>query len=508
MNTVWILEDQLSPDNAALAAADRADTVVLFIESRAHATWVRSHQQKLVLLFSAMRHFARELEAAGWRVDYHRVEDTPEFLVGLRRHVEQFHPDEIRLTEPNEFAMAAALPKFERRLGVPVRTVPSRQFLLPREDFARWAGDSPHLVMEEHYRRMRRRTGYLMTPAGGPTGGTWNLDALNRQTHRQYAASGHAQPTTPAAEPPDALTAEVIALVAREFPGHPGRARDFWLPVDRAGALRWLNNFIAERLEHFGSFEDVLAQDHPVIYHSVLSPLLNLGLLGPAECVEAALTAFEAGRAPLSSVEGFVRQVIGWREFIHGAYWHGMPGYREANFLGAERPLPAWFYTGETELNCLRQVIHQALDLGWMHHIQRLMVVGNFLLIAGISPPAALRWYLEMTVDAYDWVMVPNVLGIILYADGGFVGTKPYAAGAGYIHKMSNYCAGCRYSPLQKTGPDACPFNALYWNFHARHADVLRNNPRVNRVIAAWEGRGAAEQRTVRAAAERFLADL
>ncbi len=515
MTTLWILADQLSPENSALATADRADSVVLFVESKARGGLVRYHQQKLVLVYAGMRHFARELEAAGWRVDYHRLEDTPDFLTGLRRHVERFQPEEIRLAAPNDHLMTTLLPKYAQQVGVPIRSVPTAQFLLAREDFAEWAGDSPHLVMEEHYRRMRRRTGWLMGPVppgskrtAKPVGGEWNYDPLNRLTFKQYAASGYAQPEIPAREEPDAITREVITLVEQHFPDHPGRARDFWFPVDRAGALRWLERFVAERLERFGPYEDVLAQDQPVLYHSVLSPLLNLGLLTPRECVERVVAAYEAGRAPINSVEGFVRQVIGWREFINGAYWLKMPGYKDVNFLGATRPLPEWFYTGETDLNCLRQAIHQAINLGWLHHIQRLMVVGNFFLIAGIDPQAALRWYLEMTVDAYDWVMVPNALGIILYADGGGIATKPYAAGGGYIHKMSNYCEHCRYSPLQKTGPDACPFNALYWDFHARHADVLRDNPRVGRTIQTWEARSPAEQRAARESAAAFLAGM
>ncbi len=513
MTTLWILADQLSLEhNSALAGADKADSIVLIVESKARGNVVSYHQQKLVLVYSGMRHFVRDLEAAGWRVDHYKFEDTPDFLTGLRQHVEKYHPEEIRLAAPNDVAMTDVLPRYEQRIGVPIRTVPTKQFLLDREDFAAWAGDSRHLVMEEHYRRMRRRTGWLMEKvepgskrAPRPIGGDWNLDPFNRQTFKQYATSGRMQPAVPVREEPDEITREVIALVEREFPDHPGRARDFWFPVDRAGALRWLDNFVTERLENFGPFEDVIAQDQPVIYHSVLSPLLNLGLLHARECVERVIAAFEAGRAPLQSVEGYVRQIIGWREFINGAYWKGMPDYKQLNFLGAERPLPGWFYTGETDLNCLRQSVKQAVDLGWMHHIQRLMVVGNFLLISGIEPQAALKWYLEMTVDAYDWVMVPNALGIILYADGGYVATKPYAAGAGYIHKMSNYCEHCRYSPLKKTGPDACPFNALYWDFHARHADVLRSNPRVGRTIQTWEARSEADRRTVRESAGKFL---
>ena len=502
--TVWILEDQLSPENSALGAADKADTVVLFIESKAHGEAVRWHQQKLVLMFSAMRHFAAHLEANGWRVDYYRFETTPDFLTGLIPHLEKHHPDEIRLAAPNDRVMASALPKFERRLGIPIRALPTRQFLVERDDFSAWAADRKRLVMEDHYRRQRRRTGWLMT-ATGPTGGVWNYDPLNRQTFKQYAASPRPPESAPLREEPDTVTRDVIAGVEREFAGHPGRARDFWFPVTRAGALQWLERFVAERLENFGPFEDLSVQGQPILYHSVLSPLLNLGLLTPTECIERVLAAFAAGRAPIHSVEGFVRQVVGWREFINGVYWHRGPEYGESNFFAAQRPLPAWFYTGETEMNCLRQSITQALALGWIHHIQRLMIVGNFLLLAGIAPQAALRWYLEMTVDAYDWVMLPNVLGLVLHADGGYLATKPYAAGGGYIHKMSNYCEGCRYSPLKKTGPDACPFNSLYWDFYARHADTLRHNPRVSRVVSAWENRGSSDQQSVRQSAARFL---
>lgn len=505
METVWILYDQLSLANAALAGADKERDVVLISESKARGQFYTYHQQKLVLVVTAMRHFARDLETAGWRVDYHRLGDTPDYETGLRRHIERYQPARLRVAAPNDWDMARAVEKLRDRLGIEIEVVPTRQFLCDREEFAAWAGDSRHLRMETHYRRMRTKTGYLMEADGRPTGGAWNFDRANRCTYKEYAASGQMQPAVPHREPHDDITVGAIADVERDFADHFGRARDFWFPADRAGALRWLKRFIAERLERFGPFEDVMAQGHPVIYHSILSPVLNLGLLSPAECAEAAIASYRAGRAPIESVEGFLRQIIGWREFINGVYWRQMPEYKQLNALEAERPVPAWFYTGETKMNCLHHAIAQALDLGWIHHIQRLMVVGNFFLIAGINPQLALKWYLEVTVDAYDWVMAPNVIGMILHADAGYMSSKPYAATSAYIHKMSNYCESCRYKPEVKTGPDACPYNYLFWDFYDRHADRFRDHPRVGALIRSWDKRPEASKRAVRESAREFL---
>ena len=344
MKTIWILADQLSPENAALAGADPAERRAdLGVQGARRG--LRYHQQKLVLVYSGMRHFARDLEAAGWRVDYHRLDETPDFLTGLQRHVERFQPDEIRARRTQRVAMTAALPKFARRLGVPIRAVPTASSSLAREDFAAWAGESAHLVMEEHYRRMRRRTGWLMESPwqarAKPVGGAWNFDPLNRQTYKQYAASGRTQPAIPCARRPTRSRARSSRWWSASSPIIPAVRGDFWFPVDRAGALRWLEKFVTERLEHFGPFEDVIAQDQPVIYHSVLSPLLNLGLLhAAASAWSARWRPIEAGRAPIQSVEGYVRQIIGWREFINGAYWHAMPDYKEVNYLQA-RPARA-----------------------------------------------------------------------------------------------------------------------------------------------------------------------
>ncbi len=508
MHTIWILGDQLSLENAALAAASPETARVLMVESKARGAVHRYHQIKLVLVYSAMRHFAAELRERGWSVDYHRLEEGVTFETAARAHYEKHQPEKFVLAEPNSFFETDALTALGRKLRVPVEFVPTTQFLLPRGDFAAWAKDSRHLLMENHYRRMRKRFGFLMTKSGEPEGGAWNFDAENRQTFTAWKKAGRPGGRAAVRETPDEISREVIALVEREFPDHPGRAADMWLPVDRAGARRWLRRFIAERLPTFGAYEDMMAEGEEVLFHSVLTPMLNLGLLTPRECVEAAIAAYEKGEAPLNSVEGFVRQIIGWREFIHGVYWLRGPEYNELNELGAERPLPAWLYTGDTSMNCLHHVVRQTLELGYNHHIQRLMVLGNFFLIAGIRPQEALRWYLEMYVDAFDWVMGPNVIGMALHADGGFMATKPYAATSTYIRKMSDYCAGCRYDPDKKTGPDACPFNYLYWNFIDHHSDRFGGNPRMKMIVNSWLKRAPRDQDTVRDSAQSFLAAL
>jgi deoxyribodipyrimidine photolyase-related protein len=354
--TVWILGDQLADDHPALARADRRRDTVLLVESRARGAHYRYHQHKLVLVYSAMRHFAERLRAQGWQVDYHRLEDTGDFETGLKRHVAAMRPDRLLAAEPNDVTMTAALPRLARRAGVPLEVLPTNQFLLPRAEFQSWAAGRKRLLMEQHYRRMRERTGLLMEPDGSPAGGRWNFDADNRAGRKEWVAAGR-----PTAEPwttdPDAITREVMESVRHHFPDHPGDAATFRLPVTRDGWRAALERFVAERLPHFGRFEDLMIQGEPVLFHSVITPGLNLGLLSPGECCDAAVAAWRAGRAPLAAVEGFVRQIIGWREFINGVYWLRMPGYTDLNELGADRPLPAWFYTGATDMNCLHQVL-------------------------------------------------------------------------------------------------------------------------------------------------------
>jgi deoxyribodipyrimidine photolyase-related protein len=304
------------------------------------------------------------------------------------------------------------------------------------------------------------------------------------------------------------ILAEVISEVNRWFPDDVGRAEDCWLPTTRDEALEALRQFVEKRLPLFGDYQDLMLQDSQTMFHSLIAAPLNLGLLLPMECVAAAERAYKSGHAPLAAVEGFVRQIIGWREFVNGVYWLKMPDYLQSNGLGATRNLPAFFYSGETDMNCLRCVIHEVRDTAYNHHIQRLMILGNFLLLAGISPQEAHDWFLEMYIDAHEWVMAANVLGMALHADGGFMATKPYAGSAAYISKMGNYCSGCNFDPNKKSGPSACPFNLLYWDFYNRHADRFASNPRTSMMVSAWRKRPEAERETIRREAAKFLAGL
>ena len=500
--TIWILGDQLGPDNAALAGARKKDDVLFMVESPKALGKLAYHQQRLVLLLSAARHFAEEKRQEGWKVDYHALEEGGAWETALSAHVKKFKPERILVAQPNNYDEQQAAEKLAKKF--PIEILPTRQFLVPRADFIAWAKGKKSLLMETHYRRVRQEFGFLMQPDGQPVDGRWNFDEENRKTFRDWVKANRPRADI-APVKPDKITREVIALVEKKFPKNPGRAAGFWLPVDRVGALRWLEDFVATRLAGFGPWEDLMVEDDQLLFHSVVSPTINLGLLTPRECIEKAIAAYESGKAPLASVEGFVRQIAGWREFINGVYWLKMPEYAEVNGLGAERPLPDFFYTGETDLNCLHQTIGQVRATGFNHHIQRLMVLGNFLLLAGVKPQEALRWFLEMYVDAHDWVMAANVLGMVLHADGGFMATKPYAAGSGYISRMSNYCQGCRYKPEVKTGPEACPFNYLYWDFYARHESRFAKNPRVGMALKTLNKKEPGEREAIADSAREFL---
>lgn len=503
--TIWILGDQLGPDNAALAGARKKEDVLFFVESERGLRKLAYHKQRLVLLLSAQRHFAEDLRMAGWKVDYHALDRRMTWESALAAHTRKHQPERILLTQPNNYDEQIAAEKLAKKF--PVEILPTRQFLVPREDFIAWAKGKKSLLMETHYRRVRAEFGFLMQPDGQPVGGRWNFDEENRKTFKDWVKAGKPGAALDRVTP-DKLTREVMTLVEREFGRNPGSTEGFWLPVDRAGALRWLGAFIAARLAGFGPWEDLMVEGEAFLFHSVISPLINLGLLTPRECIEKAVVAHAKGKAPLASAEGFVRQIAGWREFVNGVYWLKMPDYEKVNGLDAHRPLPEFFYTGETPMNCLRQCLGQVLGTGFNHHIQRLMVLGNFLLLAGIRPQEALRWYLEMYVDAHDWVMAANVLGMVLHADGGFMATKPYAAGSGYISRMSNYCAGCRYKTDVKTGPEACPFNYLYWDFYSRHEKRFARNPRVGMAIKTLGKKTPAERRDIAASAQAFFAGL
>lgn len=510
--TLWILPDQLSLSNAALQAGRKGCDTLLFIESRKDFGKLPYHRHRLLLLLSAMRHFAQERASEGWDVRYHSLSDAPEATEVLERHLSGTSFVEILLAQPNNHDENEAIRALAGKLPVPLRILPGRQFLSSREEFAAFASGRKRLLMESFYREMRRRTGLLLERDGSPVGGSWNYDAENRSGFRDWVKAGKPVPPPAPRIVPDDITREVAADLERFFPAVPGNAGEFLLPVTRKQALECLEDFIRNRLPLFGMWQDLMVSGNSDLFHSVISPMLNIGLLDPLECALAAEEAFRQGKAPLPAAEGFIRQIIGWREFVNGVYWLKMPSYGEVNSLAANRPLPRFFWDGDTRMNCLRQVLGETLRNGFNHHIQRLMILGNFLLLAGVRPQEALRWFNAMYVDAHDWVMAANLLGMALHADGGYMATKPYACGAAYISRMSDYCSGCVYSPSPGGTPGKskppCPFNLLYWAFYDRHADRFASNPRTSMPVRSWRKRPEEERRALVRRAGDFLETL
>lgn len=505
METIWIWGNQLPARSDFLVpfARDKSAFVVLFIESRARGRKYPYHKHKLVLVYSAMRHFARQLEADGWTVAYHPFPETATFTSAWAEHLEKHAPTRAHVMRPSEYPAWRALERFPDRVGIPVEVHPNDLFLLDRPAFVKKAQGKQRVIMEYHYRAMRKRLDLLMVDPKTPVGGKWNYDAQNREPFSPEVAPGPVSGT-----PPDDLTRAVMKEVAAAFHDHPGAVGTFTYPVTREGALAHLQAFLEQRLDYFGPHEDMMAVGEPHLYHSVLSPLLNIGLLHPMEAVDAVVARYEQGQARLQSVEAMVRQLVGWREFIYGVYWTKMPAYASVNYLDATRPLPAFFWTGETPCACLAAVIQQAIDRGYLHHIQRLMVVANFCTLVGIDPRAVLEWFMALHVDAYDWVMLPNVYGMGVYADGGFMATKPYVSSGAYIHRMSNYCARCAYKVKQKTGPAACPFNYLFWYFLDQNAPRLIETARLGLMYKTLSRFTPEKRARIRADARAFLASL
>mgnify|MGYP002332431503 CR=1 FL=1 len=500
-----VLGDQLTENLSALRDIDPANDIVLMAEVRSAASTVGFHQQKLVLIFAAMRHFAAELRASGIVVDYVCLDDpenSQSLGSELARAVARHQPKRIVVTEPGAHRALVAMRGWGTRLGLPVFIRDDDRFLCSHRRFADWAADRKGFRMEHFYREMRRDTGYLMDGAD-PVGGQWNFDHDNRGT----LPKGHRPPRRLRFEP-DAVTTAVIELVTRHFGDNFGETAQFGWAVTRRDALAALDHFIADALPDFGRYQDAMQTGAPFLYHAILSPYLNIGLLTPREVCDAAAAAHAGGIAPLNAVEGFIRQVIGWREYVRGLYWHLMPDYARTNALEAQRPLPWLYWSGQTALNCLRQAIGETRRNGYAHHIQRLMVTGNFALLAGIAPAEIEAWYLAVYVDAYDWVELPNTHGMVMFADGGVLASKPYAASGAYINRMSDYCGACRYDPKIRSGPGACPFNLLYWNFLDVNEARLRDNARMAMSYKNLDRLAPAERQTIRQEAAAFLDGL
>jgi len=495
---VLVLGDQLWLENPALAGFDPAQDRVVMIEAPSEGQEVWSHQARIALFFSAMRHFHGELAARDWPVDYLPLEDdglpapfAERLALALRRH----QPQSLHVCEPGEWRMLALLQDTAAAADVPLQVHADTHFLCSREQFARWAGAKRELRMEFFYREMRRRHGVLME-GDEPAGGQWNFDVDNR---KGFPASGPGLVPPPLRFEPDDITREVMALVRERFAGHPGTMDSFAWPVTRAQALALLQEFIEARLPAFGPCQDAMWTGLPFGWHALLSSSMNLHLLHPREVVQAAEEAWRRHGLPLASVEGFIRQVLGWREFIRGVYWLDMPGLKAANHYGHDRPLPAWYWTGRTKMACMREVVGQTLAHGYAHHIQRLMVTGQFALLAGIRPQEVGDWYLAMYVDAVEWVELPNVAGMALFANGGRFTSKPYVASGQYIKRMSNYCQGCAYRPEQRHGEGACPVTTFYWGFLDRHEQALARNPRTSMMVRNLARLSPGERSAIRA---------
>jgi deoxyribodipyrimidine photolyase-related protein len=502
---IVVLGDQLTRNLPALADADPRESVVLMCEVAEEASYVPHHKKKIAFVFSAMRHFAEELRAAGWRVDYSRLDDAANsgsFTGEVQRALRRTRATRVRTTEAGEWRVLEMQRRWQQGLGVPVEILGDTRFVCSHAEFDTWAGSRKQLRMEHFYREMRRKTELLMEGAE-PVGGRWNFDAENRRP-----APVDARFPRPPRFAPDAITREVLALVGERFGDHIGNLEPFWFAVTREQAEAALTHFIEAALPRFGETQDAMLAAESFLNHSVLSPYLNVGLLDPLAVCRRAASAYHTGHAPIAAVEGFIRQIIGWREYMRGIYWREMPAYATRNFFAAQRKLPAFYWTADTDMACLRAAITQTIEHAYAHHIQRLMVTGNFALLAGVDPRAVHEWYLAVYADAYEWVELPNTLGMSQFADGGLLASKPYAASGAYIHRMSDYCRGCRYKVAQKTGTGACPFNALYWDFLARHEEKLGRNPRLAPMYRVFNGFDKTQQSAYRDSALKFLADL
>lgn len=504
-NLVLILGDQLSADISSLQNFDKERDAILMCEVWEEATYVKHHKKKIAFLFSAMRHFAAELEDKGYKLRYTKLDDKSNagsFKGEVKRAIDDFSPERLIVTFPGEYRVYEDMKSWEDEFDVTVEIRSDNRFLCTIEEFKNWAENRKQLRMEYFYREMRKKYNILMD-GDKPEGGEWNYDSENRKPPKdglKVPASYNAQI--------DEVSRECINLVQNRFSDHFGDVEPFYFAVTRAQALYALDKFIDERLGNFGDYQDAMVQGEPWMFHSHLSFYINCGLLNPMEVIEKAEDAYRQGAAPLNAVEGFIRQILGWREYVRGVYWLNMPSYAEENELGAKRKLPWFYWDANTKMNCLRQCVTETIENAYAHHIQRLMVLGNFALIAGIDPKEVNEWYLIVYADAYEWVELPNVTGMILYADGGLLGSKPYAASGSYINKMSDYCKNCSYSVTAKNGNKACPFNYLYWNFYLENEDKLKGNPRLNRPYHTLSKMSDEKIKAIQDDSARFFKEL
>jgi deoxyribodipyrimidine photolyase-related protein len=503
---VIVLGDQLDHHSAAFDHFDAHCDAVWMAEVAQEATYVWSHKVRLTLFFSAMRHFRYELEERGIPVHYHAL--TPDksrdrgadFAEILQADITRLQPQKLIITEPGDWRVQDMLQQTAKQLNKQLEIRPDRHFYGSIEDFRVWSKDHRGLLLEAFYRHMRKTHGVLVDEQDKPVGKRWNFDKDNRAS---FGKNGPDLGKSPRSFTPDDITQAVMSLVAQRFANHPGRLENFDLPVTHAQGRALLRDFIQHRLADFGRFEDAMWTGQPFLAHSRLSAALNLHLLNPRELVEAALAAYQAAEAPLNSVEGFVRQILGWREYIRGVYWLHMPSYADRNALhNDDVDVPNFFWDGHTDMRCVSETMQSILDFAYTHHIQRLMVMGLFAQLYGVHPKRFHDWHMAMYADAVDWVSLPNALGMSQYGDGGIVGTKPYCASGNYINKMSNYCKHCRYDHREAAGESACPFTTLYWDFLARHQQQFKHNSRMNLQIRNLENKSKDDIKAIRKRAD------
>jgi deoxyribodipyrimidine photolyase-related protein len=491
-----ILADQLSESIASLQGLDKENDTVMLCEVMEEASYVPHHPKKIAFLFSAMRHFAAELEAKGVRVRYVKLDDasnTGSFTGEVQRAVKESKSSRLIVTEPGEYRVLKMMKGWQADLGISIEILPDTRFLATHAEFVLWAKGKKQLRMEFFYREMRKKYSILMEADGKPTGGEWNYDKENRKPPK----SGMTSPPR-ISHKKSVITKDVLSLVKDRFSHHFGALEPFHYAVTREQALIELEHFLIHLLPNFGDYQDAMVAGEPYLYHSLISSYLNAGLLLPLEICQKTEAAYRSGKAPLNAVEGFIRQILGWREYIRGIYWHLMPEYGERNTLNATRPLPDFYWTADTHMFCVAEAVRHTRDHAYSHHIQRLMITGNFALLAGLDVKQVQAWYLAVYSDAYEWVEMPNTLGMALFGDGGVVASKPYAASGKYIHRMSNYCKECKYDPDQMMGEKACPFNALYWDFLVRHEDKFRGNQRMPYVFSTWDKFAPEKQQAIR----------
>lgn len=495
MNLILILGDQLNHDSDVFRDFDSKKDAVAMVEVKSESRYVWSHKVRTAFFLSSMRHFAQELREKGIKVYYQKIDDSDareNFIEAFSKIIQHVSPQKLIVCEAGEYRVQSELEQLSQKVNLALEVREDSTFFCSKIEFESYCRQHPHLRMEFFYREQRRKHNILMS-GDTPLGGKWNYDQENR---RSFGKDGP-DIREDLHLPHDSITSEVMLVVNKLFPDHPGGLEHFNWPVTSKEAEKLLKHFIKNLLPHFGEWQDAMWEEEPFLFHSKLSAAMNVKLLNPKKVVKSVEHAYSQGSVPLASAEGFIRQILGWREYVRGVYFKFMPEYLMRNFLGANKKLPAFYWTGKTHMHCMSQVIKQTLDYGYAHHIQRLMVTGLFSLLYGVHPKEIHAWYLAVYLDAVEWVELPNTLGMSQYADGGVMGSKPYIASGKYIKRMSNYCKSCRYDPDQAFGENACPFTTLYWDFVRRHRKILEKNPRLGMQVKNWDKKDVVEKRKI-----------